>query len=102
MLKYALILQDQVMLTVNVSAVSLNLIYCVFYFLYSTNKWVEFLKPLSIAMGFVAILWGYTEVEDPALVEFRYGVIVTVLMLFLMGNPLLGIVSIKGGFEKQV
>ncbi|KAH0818742.1 hypothetical protein GEV33_004049 [Tenebrio molitor] len=91
MLKYGLLLQDDVMLVVNVTAIVLNAIYCAFYYLYSGDKWNELFKPLSISMGLVAVLWGYCAWEDPTLLEFRYGLIVTILMLLLLGNPLLGV-----------
>jgi solute carrier family 50 protein (sugar transporter) len=91
MLKYGLLLQDDVMLVVNVTAIVLNAIYCAFYYLYSGDKWNELFKPLSVSMGLVAVLWGYCAWEDPTLLEFRYGLIVTILMLLLLGNPLLGV-----------
>jgi solute carrier family 50 protein (sugar transporter) len=91
MLKYGLLLQDDVMLVVNVTAIVLNAIYCAFYYLYSADKWNELFKPLSVSMGLVAVLWGYCAWEDPTLLEFRYGLIVTILMLLLLGNPLLGV-----------
>ncbi|RZC40727.1 MtN3 slv domain containing protein [Asbolus verrucosus] len=97
-LKYGMMLKDEAMLTVNVFAIVLNVIYCIFYYIYATDKWNEFLKPLSVNIAIVAVLWGYCEWEDPELIEFRYGFIVTILMLLLLGNPLIGL---KGMIEKK-
>ncbi|XP_044271598.1 sugar transporter SWEET1 [Tribolium madens] len=91
MLKYGLMLQDENMLLVNFFAIVLNVIYCVVYYVYSTDKWRQILKPLSISMAFVAALWGYCEYESPSVVEFRYGLIITILMLAVLGSPLLGV-----------
>ncbi|KAJ3650216.1 hypothetical protein Zmor_021917 [Zophobas morio] len=88
MLKYGLLLKDNVMLQVNYSAILLNVFYSVFYYVYSTDKWNEILKQFTVSAGLVAVLWGYCEWENPSLVEDRYGLIVTILMLGLLGSPL--------------
>ncbi|EFA09565.2 sugar transporter SWEET1 [Tribolium castaneum] len=94
MLKYGLMLGDENMLLVNLFAIVLNVIYCIVYYFYSNDKWKQILKPLSISMAFVAVLWGYCEYESPSVVEFRYGLIVTILMLAVLGSPLLGVKEI--------
>lgn len=48
---------------------------------------------LSKATLFTGLLWGYTAIEDEKLVEYRFGVILTVLMLTLIGSPLFSLVS---------
>lgn len=92
-LKYALILQDKAMFQVNVAAIILNALYIAFYHIYSEKKWVEIYKPFAIGIGIVAVIFGYLKVENPDLIEFRYGLIVTLLSLSLMGSPLIELVS---------
>lgn len=94
MLKYGLMLNDPVMLNVNFAAIALNLFYTVFFYCYSNDKINEFFKPLSVNVGIVAAMYGYCQWEDPVLLEYRYGLLTTILMLALLGTPLLGIVSI--------
>jgi len=44
------------------------------------------------ATAFVAALIAYVYWEDPDVVEFRYGLIITVLLMLLIGSPLLSLV----------
>ncbi|XP_045473718.1 sugar transporter SWEET1-like [Harmonia axyridis] len=87
-LKYGFLLQDEVMNVVNTAAIILNLLYLAFYFLYSNNTWSDIYKPGIYGSLLIAICLGYTEMEAPEVLEFRYGLLVTVLMLLLMGSPL--------------
>lgn len=94
MLKHGLLLNDPAMLQVNVAAILLNILYTTFYYWYSEDKVGDVLKPLGIGAVVVAIFLGYAQVEDPQNLEFRYGLIVTVLMLLLLGSPLIQLVSV--------
>ncbi|XP_023029089.1 sugar transporter SWEET1 isoform X2 [Leptinotarsa decemlineata] len=94
MLKHAILLNDPAMLQVNVAAIILNIIYTSFYYVYSSEKYQEILKPLAIGVGMVAIFFGYAEIEDPRNLEYRYGLIVTLLMLLLIASPLLDLKQI--------
>ncbi|KAF5278450.1 hypothetical protein FQA39_LY05939 [Lamprigera yunnana] len=89
MLKYSLILNDTAMLVVNLAAVILNVLYTAFYLIYSQDKVVEIFKPLSYGVALIACLFGYTSWEKEELIEERYGLIVTILLLVLIGSPLL-------------
>ncbi|KAK4876373.1 hypothetical protein RN001_012795 [Aquatica leii] len=89
MLKYSLILDDAAMLIVNLSAVVLNILYTAFYYIYSQDRNVEIFKPLSYGVALIACLLGYATWEDDTLLEHRYGLIVTILMLALIGSPLI-------------
>jgi len=44
---------------------------------------------------FTGVLWGYTTIEDEKLIEYRFGVILTVLMLILIGSPLFSLVNLS-------
>lgn len=81
------------MFQVNMAAIILNLIYAVCYFIYCKDKWEEIYKPSLRGIGLIIALFTYIRWEDPDKLEFRYGLIVTILMLLLMGSPLMEIVS---------
>lgn len=50
---------------------------------------------LTKATLFTGVLWGYTAVEDEKLIEYRFGVILTILMLALIGSPLFSLVNLN-------
>jgi hypothetical protein len=50
-------------------------------------------KQVFYATAFVAGLIAYAFWENPVLVEFRYGVIITALLMLLIGSPLHSLVS---------
>lgn len=91
-MKYGLLLNDAAMLTVNVVAIILNLIYTILYYNFSENKQEEIFKPLSIGAALVAVFLGYAQIESPQNIEYRYGLMLTILMLLLLGSPLLDVV----------
>lgn len=93
MLQYAIMLEDLVMYRVNVAAILLNIGYIGFYYLYCSEKWHQVFKPSAVGVALIAVLLAYIGYEDPELIESRYGLIVTVLMLLLLGSPLLELVS---------
>lgn len=94
-LQYGFLLNDTAMLVVNIVAIVLNAFYVIFYYKYSGAKYEEVLKPLSIGVGVVAIFLGYAQFENPDHLEFRYGLVLTILMLVLLGSPLLDMVCLR-------
>jgi len=50
---------------------------------------------LTKATLFTGVLWGYSTIEDEKLIEYRFGVILTVLMLALIGSPLFSLVNLS-------
>lgn len=50
---------------------------------------------LTKATLFTGALWGYAAIEDEKLIEYRFGVILTVLMLALIGSPLFNLVNLS-------
>lgn len=91
-LKYALILQDKAMFQVNVAAILLNTIYTVCFGFYSTSRSEELYKQMLYSVGLLGAIFAYLSVEQPALIEFRFGLLVTILALVLLGSPLLEMV----------
>lgn len=93
MLKYALLLEDKAMFQVNMAAIILNVAYVFCYAIYSCNRKNEVVKPLVKGLTVITVLLGYARWENSDVLEYRYGFIVTILMLLLLGSPLVDIVS---------
>lgn len=94
MLKYGLLLNDAAMIKVNVAAIVLNSIYSVFFYKFAEDKYEEVLKPTSYGVALLAVLLGYAQLESSENIEYRFGLILTLLMLALLGAPLLDVVSV--------
>lgn len=94
MLKYGLLLNDAAMIKVNVAAIVLNTIYSVFFYKFAEDKYEEVLKPTSYGVALLAVLLGYAQLESSENIEYRFGLILTLLMLALLGAPLLDVVSV--------
>uniref|UniRef100_A0A1B6BYL0 Sugar transporter SWEET n=1 Tax=Clastoptera arizonana TaxID=38151 RepID=A0A1B6BYL0_9HEMI len=90
MLQHGMILNDPTMIPVNIFGFGLNLCYLLCYYFYCEEKG-PFFTTLAKAVGFIAIMVGYAKYEKPDLVEFRFGFIVTIIMLALIGFPLLSL-----------
>lgn len=90
MWQYSNILNDPAMTRVNIVGLSLNLGYLICYYIYSENK-RDVQKQVFYATAFVAALIAYVFWEDPDVVEFRYGIIITALLMCLIASPLLSL-----------
>lgn len=101
-LRYALMLNDNTMFIVNTVAIALNLIYTLFYYAYCTNRAEEMYKLFAIGFGVISLMFGYADWESPCRIEWRYGFIVTAMMLLLAGCPLLNIVSKTSRFIRKL
>ncbi|KAH0955279.1 hypothetical protein HN011_001150 [Eciton burchellii] len=87
MLRYALILNDIAMINVNVFGLITNIIYMIIYYYYASNT-RELFKLICKVTVFVIIFLAYAEIESSANIEFRFGILVTVLLLLLIAAPL--------------
>nr|BAQ02382.1 SWEET sugar transporter [Nilaparvata lugens] len=88
MLQHGMILNDPAMIPVNVAGFTLNFTYFAIYYLYSHER-DSLHGKLAKGVALTAILINYAQLENEKNVEFRFGIIVTVLMLTLIGAPLL-------------
>ncbi|CAK1582317.1 unnamed protein product [Parnassius mnemosyne] len=86
-LKYGFILRDDMMIQVNFVGLGINLLYVLIYFNYTTEK-VKVWAKMGLAGAFTAALLGYAEMEDPKLIENRFGTIITAFMFYLIASPL--------------
>lgn len=82
------------MIKVNIAAIFLNIVYSLFFYQFAEDKVVEVLKPLSFAFAIVAVILGYAGFENPDNLEYRFGFILTLLSLALLGAPLKDLVSL--------
>ncbi|CAL7935121.1 unnamed protein product [Xylocopa violacea] len=87
MLQYALIVRDPAMINVNVFGVLTNVLYMTVYYYYSPHT-KDTLALIGKATAFVMVLLAYAQTESPENIEFRFGLIVTVLLLLLIASPL--------------
>jgi biotin transporter BioY len=61
----------------------------------------EVQKQVFCATAFVAALIAYAFWENPDLVEVRYGIIITTVLMLLIGSPLLSLVSSVLKFDRN-
>ncbi|XP_028161319.1 sugar transporter SWEET1 [Ostrinia nubilalis] len=92
-LKYGYILRDDTMILVNLVGLALNIIYVMIYFQYTSEK-VKVWAQMGLAGALSAALIGYAQMEDPKLVENRFGLIITALMFYLIASPLFNLSEI--------
>ncbi|XP_026742847.1 sugar transporter SWEET1 [Trichoplusia ni] len=92
-LKFGFILRDDTMIQVNFIGLAINVVYLVIFFHYSHEK-VKVWAQMGLAGALSAALIGYAEMEDPALVENRFGSIITAFMFLLIASPLFGLKDI--------
>ncbi|KAJ8946984.1 hypothetical protein NQ318_019065, partial [Aromia moschata] len=52
------------------------------------DKYNEVFKPLGIGFVVISMFVGYALIEDPKNLEYRYGFLVTALMMTLIASPL--------------
>lgn len=88
-------IRDPAMIKVNFIGFALSVIYCLIYYHYTPNTdktkvWGQ----LGIGGALIVSILAYAQYEDPKLVEFRFGLILTVLLLGLVGSPLLNLPAI--------
>lgn len=91
-IQFGQMLRDDAMIKVNFIGLALHVLYVCAFYLYTagpgkTKVWGQIGAAGAIAVGILS----YVQYEDPKLVEFRFGIILTVVLLLLVGMPLLGL-----------
>lgn len=91
-IQFGQMLMDDAMIKVNFIGLALNVVYVCAFYLYTagpgkTKVWGQIGLAGAVAVGILS----YTQYEDPELVQFRFGIILTVILLLLIGMPLLGL-----------
>ncbi|CAB3252038.1 unnamed protein product [Arctia plantaginis] len=86
--KYGSIIRDNPVIQVGMMGAVLNAIYCLFYFYYTQRK-VKICAQFGMMGSLTVALIGYAQIEDPGLVQKRFGLLITVFFLTLIASPLL-------------
>lgn len=94
--RFGAILNDPPTVQVNVIGTALNIVYICFFFAYTNNVKDKTLAWAQIGYGgaFVAAIFAYTYVENHNNLPFRFGLILTAVLFYFVGSPLLGLVRV--------
>uniref|UniRef100_A0A182P876 Sugar transporter SWEET n=1 Tax=Anopheles epiroticus TaxID=199890 RepID=A0A182P876_9DIPT len=90
--QFGQMLRDDGMIRVNFIGLAVNLLYVCAFYLYTdgplkTAVWGQ----IGLGGAFTVGVLSYVQYEDPKLVEFRFGLLLTGLLWTLVGMPLLGL-----------
>lgn len=93
-LLYGILVNDKTMILVNLFGTAINICYICFYYVYTnevpakTVVWAQF----GYAGAFLMAVFAYTYIENPEVLKFRYGILLTLVLFYFVGTPLLGLV----------
>lgn len=89
-------MNDETTIKVNLFGVMLNIVYVCYFYIYTNNVkdktlvWAQ----MGYAGAFLAAIFAYTVVENPEKLSFRFGMILTAVLFYFVGAPLLGLVGL--------
>lgn len=95
--QFGVILNDLPTIRVNTIGLALNIAYICFFYNYTntekekTQLWAQ----LGYTFTFVIAVIIYCALENPLVLTFRYGMLLTAIIFYLVGSPLLDIVSVQ-------
>lgn len=92
--RFGVILNDTPTVQVNIIGTALNIGYICFFYCYTNNvkdKTLAFTQ-MGYAGAFLAAIFAYTFVENPEVLPFRYGLLLTAVLFYFVGSPLLSLV----------
>ncbi|XP_063983576.1 sugar transporter SWEET1 [Diachasmimorpha longicaudata] len=87
MLQYSFILKDPAMLSVNIFGLATSIIYVVVFYIYSSKK-NEISTTIVKMLSVVGTLMIYAKMENPVVLEFRWGILTTLALFMLIAAPL--------------
>uniref|UniRef100_A0AAG5CX97 Sugar transporter SWEET n=1 Tax=Anopheles atroparvus TaxID=41427 RepID=A0AAG5CX97_ANOAO len=94
-LQHGLLMGDPAMTNANLVGLAISIVYTTFFLLYTPPAGRgSFWRQVGFTALFTLTIIGYAKIENPAVVEDRFGIIITVLMLCLIGQPLFGLPDI--------
>ncbi|XP_017481671.1 PREDICTED: sugar transporter SWEET1-like [Rhagoletis zephyria] len=89
-LKMGTLIGDSATITVNILGFALNVVFwTVFYWYASNESKMKIWSKTGIAVAFTVACLAYATFEDPKKIEFRFGMLITGILVFLVGSPLL-------------
>lgn len=81
------------MIRINIVGFALNVAFIVFYYLYvPNNEKTKIWGQIGLAGAFAAGIIAYSQYEDPNVIEFRFGLIITIFLFSLVASPFLSLV----------
>jgi solute carrier family 50 protein (sugar transporter) len=88
-LQFGLILNDATTIRVNTIGVVLSSVYLYFFYNYTKREDLgKLFQSFGIAGGFLAAALSYAQYENPELIEYRFGILLTAVLFYLIGAPL--------------
>lgn len=86
---------DQPMIKVNVIGFAINVVFMSgFYYWASQESKSKLWQKFAYCSLFVIACITYTNFEDPKNVEFRLGMIITAILIWLVGSPMLNLPNV--------
>lgn len=82
------------MLLINFLGLALNTLYISVYYIYTPKEELGAVwKQFGYTGAFVAAILAYAAIEDPAKIEFRFGIIIMIFLFTMVSAPLFGLVG---------
>ncbi|XP_022226108.1 sugar transporter SWEET1 [Drosophila obscura] len=89
-LKLATIMNDAAMINTNLIGLVINFLFLGgFYYYASIKRKGNIWKQIGYASLFLLVCTAYANFEDPKKIEFRLGMLITGILVWLVGSPLL-------------
>lgn len=83
---------DQAMIKVNIIGFAINVVFMVVFYWYATGPFKSKIwSKMGVATTFTMACLAYSNFEDPAKIEFRFGMVITGILVILVGMPLLSL-----------
>ncbi|EDW04688.1 sugar transporter SWEET1 [Drosophila grimshawi] len=93
--KLGQVMGDQPMMKVNIIGFAINTVFMVgFYYYASGERKTQIWAKIGYVSLFLMSCIAYANFEDPKQVEFRLGMIITGILVWLVGSPLLNIPNV--------
>ncbi|XP_033159836.1 sugar transporter SWEET1 [Drosophila mauritiana] len=89
-LKLANIMNDAAMINTNLIGLVINFVFLFgFYYYASSASRSKIWKQIGYSSVFLLVITAYANFEDPAKIEFRLGMLITGILVWMVGSPLL-------------
>jgi len=83
-------MNDAAMINTNLIGLVINFVFLFgFYYYASSGNRSKIWKQVGYASVFLLVVTAYANFEDPAKIEFRLGMLITGILVWLVGSPLL-------------
>ncbi|XP_037810897.1 sugar transporter SWEET1 [Lucilia sericata] len=91
-LKLGTLMGDQAMIKVNVIGFAINVVFMMVFYWYASGPFKSKIwSKIGISATFTMACLAYSNFEDPAKIEFRFGMLITGILVILVGMPLLSL-----------